>query len=46
MEKEKKKRRNVSKTTISFGRSKSMAIDSVNRSLDDDIRIGNVLPRI
>jgi hypothetical protein len=46
LEKKKKKERNVSKTTISFGRSKSMAIDSVNSSIVENIRVSNVLPWI
>jgi len=46
LEKEKKKERHVSKTTISFGRSKPMAIDSVDRGIVENIRISNVLPRI
>lgn len=41
-----KSKRDVSKTTISFGRSESMAIDSVNRSIGENIRISNVFPWI
>jgi hypothetical protein len=42
LESKKKKERDVSKTTISFGRSESMAIDSVNSSVDENIRISDV----
>jgi hypothetical protein len=41
-----REKKNVSKTSISFGRSKSMAIDSVNRFIDENNRISDVFPRI
>jgi len=41
-----KKEENVPKTTISFGRPKPMAINSVNRGIDENHRVSDVFPRI
>jgi len=41
-----RKEENVPKTTISFGRPEPMAINSVNRGIDDDNRVSDVFPRI
>jgi hypothetical protein len=41
-----RKEENVPKTTISFGRPEPMAINSVNRGIDDDNRVSDVFPWI